>query len=104
MEEKPTLTKDQIEDLHKQYSELCSTLKEYRSVMVSRGYKKNFTADQRKTGKKQYEFFRTCMNQTLVTLIDQKALKPIVAVSALGNRFVKWTVKWQISKYLRHEC
>lgn len=104
MEEKQTLTKEQIEDLHKQYSELCSTLKEYRAVMTAKGYKKNYTTEQRNTGKKQYEFFKSCMNQTLVTLMDQKALKTIVAVSALGNRFVKWTVKWQISKYLRHEC
>lgn len=101
--EKRQLTKEEIDSLDKQYADLKATLDEYREVMQKRGYKKAYDQSTREQAEKQFTFFKSALNETLITLMSQDGLKVITAIDALGCRYVKLSVKWRVSRYLRHE-
>lgn len=101
MEEKITLSESEIEDLHVQYYNLTSDLRQYRSLLRSRDIKKAIPEQQRNI-KSQYSFFKSSLNGTLETLISQDRLRYNVAVNALFNGFVSFRTKIQVSKYLRN--
>lgn len=100
MEEKIKLSESEIEDLHVQYYNITSDLRQYRSLLRSRDLKKAISEQQRSI-KSQYSFFKSALNGTLETLISQDRLRYNVAVNALFNGFVTFSTKRKVSKYLR---
>lgn len=101
MEEKRTLSKAEIEELHAQYYDLTADLKQYRQLRRSRDFRKALP-EQQKIINGQYRFFKSALNGALETLISQDGLNHSVAIDALFNRFVSFNTKWSVSKYLRN--
>ena len=103
MEEKKSLTKEELDQLNEQYFELTKTLQGYRDGMKSKNYRKQFDQFQRNEIEKTYKFFKFSLNEGLKTLIDQDGLKITTAFDAMGNRFVKLLVKWRVYFYIRRK-
>lgn len=101
--EKRKLTQEELDQLNDQYYELKKTLKEYRDGMRSKNYRSMFDKQQRDQIELQYGFFKKCINETLITLMDQDGLKTTTAIDAIWNRFVGFVTKWRVSRYLRRK-
>lgn len=99
--EKRKLQKNEIEELVEQYQNLTEDLKRYRKLMWSRDFR-NAVPEMRKNAKQQAAFFKSALNATVDTLIDQDALPTNTAIDALFNRFITFKTKWMVSDYLRN--
>ena len=100
--EENKLSKEDLEQLNNLYYELTATLKSYKAGMRRKDYKQRFNETQRAKIEAQNRFFKTALNEALITLMDQRGLKVTTGKDALKNPFVIFSTKWKVSGYLRH--
>lgn len=99
MEKRP-LTEEELTALEKQYWELTQTLEGYRQEMRRRNYRKIYSESVRERADQQFAFFKSALNETVLTLIDQQALSVNTAMDALWNRYMKLSTRFKLSGYI----
>ena len=94
------LSDEELDKLDTQYWNLTDTLVQYDHGMRSPEFKR-FPKEQQETTRKQFEFMKYALNESVNVLILHDYLKPETAKHASGNRYVTLKTKWKILSYTK---
>lgn len=94
------LSDDELAKLDDQYWSLTDTLVQYDHGMRSPQFRR-FPKDQQETTRKQFEFMKYALNESIRVLIIHDFLSKVTAEHASGNRYVTLKTKWQILTYTK---
>lgn len=94
------LSDGELAKLDDQYWSLTDTLVQYDHGMRSPQFRR-FPKDQQETTRKQFEFMKYALNESIKVLIIHDFLSKVTAEHASGNRYVTLKTKWQILSYTK---
>lgn len=94
------LSDGELAKLDDQYWSLTDTLVQYDHGMRSPQFRR-FPKDQQETTRRQFEFMKYALNESIRVLIIHDYLSNLTAEHASGNRYVTLKTKWQILSYTK---
>lgn len=94
------LSDEELDALDTQYWNLTDTLVSYDHGMRSPEFRR-FPKDQQETTRKQFEFMKYALNESIMVLIIHDYLSDSTAKHASGNRYVTLKTKWKILSYTK---